>query len=143
MPVSVGEALMDSTESARLLGLKLPTTMNALKSAFHRKAREEHPDQSQAADAHERYLRVQDAYECLRRDATALSVTEEEVRDLLCDDGATKVADLGKGLPHNVNGKPCPQCDGKGFQSYSLEHERKLPRPSGRGSLPGGCWSAQ
>jgi DnaJ-class molecular chaperone len=117
-----------STDAALLLGLKLPTTRNALKAAFHRKAREEHPDQSQAADAHERYLRVQEAYECLQRASNEIIEVEHEgARDLVCDDGMTKVADLGKGLPHNVNGKPCPQCDGRGFQSYSLEHEHDCP----------------
>ena len=118
---------MDTAEAARVLGIKLPTTVNALRSIYCRRAHDEHPDHSRANDAHDRFIRVQQAYEQIWKDASVLSITEDQVRDLICDDGVTKVADLGKGLAPTVNGKPCPECDGKGFHSHALGNEHDCP----------------
>lgn len=105
-------------EASRIIDIKLPTTANALKSAFRRRSRQVHPDHSIAVDAKTQFQALAAAYEFvqLQRDW------------ILCDDGSanspaqcvdgTLLSDLGQGLGATVNGRPCEPCSGKGFQSY-------------------------
>lgn len=103
---------MTRAEAVSILGVAVPTTVNALKTAYHRKALEVHPDKCERGnpDAHLRFLAVQAAYELLAKDTEA--VTEPE-RDVTID--GFPLSEFGKGLGPTVNGKPCPSCSGKGY----------------------------
>lgn len=107
--------------ASHILRVELPTTMNALKSAFRRRSREVHPDHSVAVDATKQFQALSAAYEFAQTQPAWLLETEgEEVNgNLLCDDG-TPLADLGKGLGPLKNGRPCDGCGSKGFTSYSV-----------------------
>lgn len=109
---------MTPQDAAVLLRIKLPTTSNALKSAFRRRAGEVHPDRSLAVDAHEQFIRVQDAYDVLRKSREYI---EDADAVQVCVDGVTKVADCGQGLGPTVNGKTCDMCDGQGFTRWTAE----------------------
>lgn len=107
--------------ASHILRVELPTTMNALKSAFRRRSREVHPDHSVAVDATKQFQALSAAYEFAQTQSSWLLATEGEAvnGNLLCDDG-TPLADLGKGLGPLKNGRPCDGCGSKGFTSYSV-----------------------
>ncbi len=110
--------------ASRIIGISLPTTANALKSAFRRRSREVHPDHSIATDATIRFQELTAAYEFaqLQRD-WLLRDDGTENKPAMCVDGKTLLSDLGQGLGPTVNGKPCAPCGGKGFQSYTSEFD--------------------
>jgi hypothetical protein len=112
---------MDTTQAASILGVKLPTTMNVVKTAFRRASRLEHPDVSKHQKAHERFLQVQEAYACLQSVAT-VDVIEKVTEKDQTEEGIL-LKDLGLGLGPTTNGRPCDACNGKGYTSYSCERE--------------------
>jgi DnaJ-class molecular chaperone len=113
---------MDSSKAASILGVKLPTTMNVVKTAFRRMSRLEHPDVSKHQKAHERFLQIQEAYACLQKVAAEDTVIEKVTENDKTEEGIL-LKDLGLGLGPTTNGRPCGDCGGKGFTSYSCEKE--------------------
>lgn len=107
-------------EASKILRIKLPTTVNALKSAFRRRSREVHPDHSVAVDAKEQFQELSAAYEYVqtRLDWSMGEEYEGPSASSFCDDG-TPLSTLGQGLGPTTNGRPCEGCDSKGFTSYS------------------------
>ncbi len=105
-------------EAARLLGIELPTNRNTIVTAFRRKAREEHPDVSKHPQADERFCAIRAAKEVLENDPTCLDF-DERSSDVRCTDDGTVLADLGKGLGPNVNGRPCDDCAGRGYRMFT------------------------
>jgi DnaJ-class molecular chaperone len=108
-------------EASKILRIKLPTTPNALKSAFRRRSREVHPDHSVAVDAKEQFQALLAAYEYVQiRPEWLMQEYEGPSASSLCEDG-TPLSALGQGLGPTTNGRPCDGCDSKGFTSYSAE----------------------
>lgn len=106
-------------DAEKILCIALPTTLNALKSAFRRRSLRVHPDHSVAVDAKEQFQILSAAYEFAQTQVEwILSVEGEAHQPDVCDDG-TPLSDLGKGLGPTTNGKPCESCAGKGFNSYT------------------------
>jgi DnaJ-class molecular chaperone len=114
---------MTSVEAAKTLGVALPVSLNALKTAYRRRSHEEHPDVSKHPQAAERFLALTIAYEHLQADPRALEYSAEDARRLLTDDG-TPLAELGKGLGPKTNGRPCDDCTGRGYRSYKIDGMR-------------------
>ena len=108
-------------DASRILRVELPTTTNALKSAFRRRSREVHPDHSIAVDAKEQFQMLSAAYEYVQTQPAWLLLAEGAVDTAqTCEDG-TPLADLGKGLGPTINGRPCDGCGSRGFTSYSAD----------------------
>lgn len=110
---------MDLAEAAQTLKLKLPTTPNALKTAYRRRSFEEHPDQSQHPQANERFLAVAAAYNYLKDLPEAISQPEADDEPQVCTDG-TPLNELGLGLGPLKNGRTCDLCDGRGYTSMHI-----------------------
>lgn len=109
---------MTTTEAANLLKIDLPTSMNALKRQFKRKAREEHPDKSKHPRAKERFISISNAFELLSKSANNEVIEIGEDTSLTTIDGHPLV-DLGNGLGPTINGIPCDNCKGRGYNSVS------------------------
>lgn len=107
-------------DASKILRIDLPTTGNALKSAFRRRSREVHPDHSVAVDAKEQFQLLSAAYEYAQVQPSWLIQIEGAQAEIaaVCDDG-TPLVDLGKGLGPTTNGRPCDGCGSKGFTSYT------------------------
>lgn len=112
-----------------MLRVELPVTGNALKTAFRRRASEEHPDHSKHPRAADRFREVQTAFEALDGSEHVVGAPPEAK----CDDG-TPLSECGLGLGPTVNGKACPACHGCGYREI---RERK-PCPDCR---TWGVWS--
>lgn len=110
------EARMTSDEAASLLRVELPITANALRTAFRRRAAEEHPDKSKHPKAAERFIAVQSAFDFLNESVYVVGAPAAAK----CEDG-TPLTELGLGLGPTINGKPCPECRGRGYKEI---HER-------------------
>lgn len=108
---------MDIFEAGRLLDIKLPSTKNAVKTAYRKRATEEHPDVSKHPEAKKRFQLLVEAYES----ALAVSVDSEENAKTDC---GRFLNELGLGLGPNVNGRTCEGCDGKGFTTFCIGHQR-------------------
>lgn len=109
---------MTGEEAAQVLRVALPITSNALKTAFRRRASEEHPDKSKHPRAAERFVEVQAAFEFLDGSEYVVGAPPEA----RCDDG-TLLTMCGLGLGPTINGKPCPECRGRGYREI-YERER-------------------
>jgi len=109
-------------EASKILRIELPTTANALKSAFRRRSREVHPDHSVAVDAKEQFQILSAAYEFAQTRPDWLLAVDGATpgEALACDDG-TPLSECGNGLGPTTNGRPCTDCGGKGFTSYTAE----------------------
>lgn len=120
---------MQTTEAAGILKLDLPTTRNALKTAFRRMAKLEHPDQSKHPDANARVARVKEAYDWLTNQGEF--VREDGAPDYGGGPPKTEtgelLADLGKGLGPTTNGRPCSICRAKGYTSIHLGSVKHCP----------------
>ncbi len=103
---------MTRDEAIAVLRVEVPTTPNALKSVYRRRAFEEHPDRSKHPRASERFQEVQKAFALLDGDAEVVVGAPAESK---LDDG-TPLGELGLGLGPTTNGKPCPSCHGKGYR---------------------------
>ena len=103
---------MTHEEATQVLRVELPTTENALKAAFRRRASEEHPDHSKHPRAAERFMEVQAAFEALLGSPEVTHAASQ--RDQRCEDG-TPLTECGLGLGLTVNGRPCPGCHGRGY----------------------------
>ncbi len=119
---------MDLTEASTLLGITLPIPLNTLKTTFRRRSREEHPDVSKHPEATSRFARLNEAYNLLLKDPTALEFTKEAARKLMTEEGFL-LADLGKGLGPKTNGRPCEFCDARGYRGYKAD---RVPCPDCR-----------
>lgn len=108
---------MEITEAVKVLGLKPPTTTNAIKQAYKRASLLEHPDHSKHPQASERFQRVRKAYEIAIVNHDIIELTSHDMEELRCQDG-TPLSELGNGLGPRVNGRPCEFCEAKGFTSY-------------------------
>jgi DnaJ-class molecular chaperone len=102
---------MTRDEAVDTLQIEIPTTANALKAVFRRRASEEHPDHSKHPKANERFRLVQEAFELLKGDSTVLVDAPAEAR---LDDGGS-LEECGLGLGPTTNGRPCPSCHGRGY----------------------------
>lgn len=108
-------------DASKILCIKLPTTANALKSAYRRRSRIVHPDHSVAIDAKEQFQALAAAYEYAQTQPSWIAEGYDGPSESsFCEDG-TPLSDLGQGLGPTTNGKPCDGCDAKGFTSYSAE----------------------
>ncbi len=115
---------MTREDAIEVLRLDVPTTPNALKSAYRRRAFEEHPDRSRHPHAADRFMDVQKAFALLDGDAEVVVGLPAEAR---LDDG-TLLSELGLGLGPTINGKPCPSCRGKGYRAVN----KRVPCPDCR-----------
>ncbi len=104
-----------------ILGIIPPFSLSQLKTAYRAKAREEHPDVSRFLNAKERFQKVQSVYEYALNIQDWFSSEFIDASNTVCVDGKTRVADLGKGVGPNRNGRPCDMCEGQGYSTYSLE----------------------
>ena len=114
---------MDRTEAVQLLHVTFPTTETALKSAFRRRALDVHPDRNKSPNAAAEFQRLQGAYEALVGDVEVVLCVEAQA---CCDDG-TSLSELGRGLGPAINGRPCTDCRGAGFQMYTTAESSECP----------------
>lgn len=107
---------MNIQEAASLLHITLPTSANAIKRQFKKRAFEEHPDRSKHQDAAVRFLNIQNAYNVLKAcgDTEVIEVQEGDERFTL---NGIPLSDLGHGVGPNKNGRTCEHCEGRGYNS--------------------------
>lgn len=117
---------MTTQEAAKTLSVVLPTTSNALRTAFRRQSRLEHPDTSKHPEAAARFRKVVEAYGVLKVDSSALELSTEEVRTATTTDG-TSLSELGNGLGFNINGIECDDCKGQGYRRYTEGSRHRCP----------------
>jgi DnaJ-class molecular chaperone len=101
----------------KLLSLAAPTTANALKTAYRRKSKLEHPDHSQHPDAQARFQAVSAAYTLLLGDASVLDLIDVTANHACTVEGDA-FAELGRGLGTTVSGAECGECRGAGYTSH-------------------------
>lgn len=111
----------DYEEAAKLLDVKLPTTMNALKQGYKRASMKYHPDHNRAQDAAEQFQRVKAALDLLSA-SEHLEFSADDARNLKTENGIA-LSTLGKGLGPLTNGATCPECDARGFSVYTVGME--------------------
>lgn len=111
---------------AKVLDVPLPTTTSALKTAYRELARIHHPDKGGDAAT---FRRIKDAYDYLAANGVDVGVMATADHKLQAERTVQGdfISDLGKGLGHRVNAKPCETCDGRGYSSS--------PNPYSGGSL--------
>ena len=111
MPLS-----LEVLAALKVLGLEPPITANALKTAFRRCSKLEHPDRSKHPQAKERFDSVAKANALLLDhtellDSVDLSVAETNEGD--------ELSGLGKGLGATINGTTCEECKGLGYRTFT------------------------
>jgi DnaJ-class molecular chaperone len=102
---------MRLTEAINHLGLALPTSEQAVKTAYRRLAHIHHPDKGGNPD---KFQLIKDARESLTTEHKP-HLTEVNTEDATTD--GTPLSDLGKGIGFNKNACICNTCNGKGFKS--------------------------
>ena len=105
---------MNTAEALKLLQLTTPTTTNALKTAYRRFSKLEHPDLSKHPQAKERFARVNEAYLLLKDDTT---IIEQEIVTVTHTEEGDELAKLGRGLGPTTNGVACSECHGVGYRT--------------------------
>lgn len=114
---------MDCNTALKILGLTAPTTVNAVKTAYRRRSKMEHPDISKHPDAALRFHQVNEAYIALKND---ISILDNAIpREARTEEG-DEVAELGKGLGPTVNGSCCDECKGEGYKAV-FQSENPCP----------------
>lgn len=98
-------------EVARTLKVEVPTTLNALKSAFRRRSLLEHPDHSQHPKASERFQHLRAVFKFACKNYVELN---DELAKTI---EGTPLSSLGNGLGERKNGRPCDRCNAKGFHA--------------------------
>lgn len=131
---------MDARYASKILGITLPTSLNALKTQFHRRCLEEHPDVSKHPEAGKRFQDLRTAYEFLRAHPSSIELVEEDLQKLSTVCGVL-LSNLGKGLDQKTNSKTCNDCSGKGYATY-YEKTADCPdcRLYSRGVI---CWGVE
>ena len=111
--------VMTQEEACRWLRVSLPTTENVIKTAYRRRARQEHPDISKAQDATARMARLIEAYEWVISNCELEHVVgnTSNGKGFVLTECGRKVVELGLGLGPLKNGTPCPECNAKGYRA--------------------------
>ncbi len=95
--------------------LQPPISLDDLKGAFRRRAKELHTDTS-GGDTKEQFITMKEAYDLLMglQDVPGIFSDNGGSRKTITVDGIS-LHELGLGLGPNINGQNCPTCDHKGY----------------------------
>ena len=102
---------MNTTTAAKILGVNLPLTEHALKTAYRRWAMFKHPDRGGSEEA---MVELTDAYNVLK--STELVFAEEGLDKEERTTSGERLVDLGKGYPITTAAVLCDTCSGKGYR---------------------------
>lgn len=91
--------------------LKVPITLEQLKTAYRKQALILHPDKGGATAE---FQAMQEAYHKLTSCMAVFDEPQVE-RDRLHTEEGDLLSDLGQGIGINFNARPCERCDQKGF----------------------------
>ena len=124
---------MDCDTALKILGLAAPTTVNAIKTAYRRRSRMEHPDTSKHPDAALRFGQTNEAYITLKDDA---SILDGAIPHGARTQEGDEITALGKGLGSTINGICCDECKGDGYKAV-FRSENPCPdcRPVDTGTI--------
>lgn len=124
---------MDCDTALKILGLEVPTTVNAVKTAYRRQSKLEHPDASKHPEASFRFRQVNEAYITLKDDA---SILDGAIPLGTRTQEGDEITALGKGLGLTVNGICCDECKGDGYKAV-FQSEKPCPdcRPVDTGTI--------
>jgi hypothetical protein len=118
--------MMTSQEAATVLRISLPTTENVVRTTFRRRARLEHPDVSSHPLAHDRFCRLQEAYQQLLEDPSSVEFSKKIALVTHTVDGIV-LSELGKGLGPTINTIECVDCKGFGYQKFEDDLRGRCP----------------